>query len=272
MGTKRDYYEVLGINRSADKDTIKKAYRKMAKKYHPDSNAGNADAGTNNTNAGNANAGTNNTNAGNTNAGTSSTNAGNTNPSITDEAASDEETSDDTDVKAAKKGKILKDRNGARYEVTKSSVKNGTVAYVSPKKGAKGTIIIPAIIKVDGVTYKVTSIKVRAFKENNNITKVAIGNNVTKIDRNAFYGCKNLKTVIIGNNVRIIGTKAFYGCSNLRNITVKSTKLTKKNVGSKAFAKTAKTAVVKVPSKKLKAYKSLFQSKGISKKAKFKKL
>lgn len=44
MGAKRDYYEVLGISRSADKDTIKKAYRKMAKKYHPDSNAGNADA------------------------------------------------------------------------------------------------------------------------------------------------------------------------------------------------------------------------------------
>ncbi|MDD5804859.1 DnaJ C-terminal domain-containing protein [Blautia sp. HCP3S3_H10_1] len=44
MGAKRDYYEVLGISRSADKDTIKKAYRKMAKKYHPDSNAGNPDA------------------------------------------------------------------------------------------------------------------------------------------------------------------------------------------------------------------------------------
>ena len=44
MGAKRDYYEVLGINRSADKDTIKKAYRKMAKKYHPDSNAGDASA------------------------------------------------------------------------------------------------------------------------------------------------------------------------------------------------------------------------------------
>ena len=33
--TKRDYYEVLGIDRGADDDTIKKAYRKLAKKYHP---------------------------------------------------------------------------------------------------------------------------------------------------------------------------------------------------------------------------------------------
>ena len=44
MGAKRDYYEVLGINRSADKDTIKKAYRKMAKKYHPDTNQGDKQA------------------------------------------------------------------------------------------------------------------------------------------------------------------------------------------------------------------------------------
>ena len=44
MGAKRDYYEVLGVDRSADKDTIKKAYRKMAKKYHPDSNVGDANA------------------------------------------------------------------------------------------------------------------------------------------------------------------------------------------------------------------------------------
>ena len=44
MADKRDYYEVLGVDKNADDATIKKAYRTLAKKYHPDMNPGDKDA------------------------------------------------------------------------------------------------------------------------------------------------------------------------------------------------------------------------------------
>lgn len=44
MADKRDYYDVLGVDKSADEASIKKAYRSLAKKYHPDMNPGDAEA------------------------------------------------------------------------------------------------------------------------------------------------------------------------------------------------------------------------------------
>src|SRR5262245_31713861 len=44
MSEKRDYYEVLGVGRDADEAAVKKAYRNLAMKWHPDRNQGNPDA------------------------------------------------------------------------------------------------------------------------------------------------------------------------------------------------------------------------------------
>ena len=44
MADKRDYYEVLGVPKDADDAAIKKAYRQLAKKYHPDMNPGDKEA------------------------------------------------------------------------------------------------------------------------------------------------------------------------------------------------------------------------------------
>ena len=97
-----------------------------------------------------------------------------------------------------------------------------------------------------------------------------MGKNVTTIGNRAFYKCTALTKITIPSKVNKIGKQAFYGCKSLKSITIKTTKLTKTNIGSKAFTGTSKNAKVKVkvPKTKLASYKKILKTKGISAKAK----
>ena len=121
-----------------------------------------------------------------------------------------------------------------------TNVKAKTVSYKGTKKKKVAKITIPATVKSGNQVYKVTAIADNAFKNN-----------------------KKIKTVVVGKNVRTIGKKAFYGCKNLKKITVQSSII--KKVGAKAFKGINKKAVIKVPSKKYKAYKKVFKGKGQAK-------
>lgn len=124
----------------------------------------------------------------------------------------------------------------------------GTVTLVKPTSKAIKKVTIPASVKIEGYTFRVTAVSAKAFAQ-----------------------CKKLKTVTLGVNVSSIGKQAFKNCKKLTKITIRSSKLKKGTVGAGAFKGIASKATIKVPKKKLKAYKKFLQNKGIGKKVKIKK-
>lgn len=170
-----------------------------------------------------------------------------------------------TPVPAAK-GKVITDKLGNSYKVTKSDAKTGEVTFAKPKSGIKGTVKVPDTVTIGGITYKVTAIGANAFKNNKKIKTVKLAATVTSIGDKAFYKCRSLTSITIPSKVTKIGKSAFEGCKKLKTITVKSTKL--KSVGKKALKGIHAKAKIKVPKSKLKKYKSLFKKKGQGKKVK----
>lgn len=57
------------------------------------------------------------------------------------------------------------------------------------------------MVKVDGVSFRVTSIADNAFKNNKKITRVVIGSNIVTIGKNAFAKCTNITSIVVGKNV-----------------------------------------------------------------------
>lgn len=121
---------------------------------------------------------------------------------------------------------------GCQYKVTKAGAE---VSLIKTNKKAK-RVTIPAVIKVNEVTYKVTSIGAKAFNGSKKLSKVTVGTNIKKISNNAFFKCKSLKTV-----------------------TIKSVLLTKKTASKRAFKGISRKMVIKVPKKMKKAYVKMFK-------------
>ncbi len=118
--------------------------------------------------------------------------------------------------------------DGSFYTIKKNAGKVHEVEYKAPKNKKQTKIAVPDSIKINGATYKVTSIAKSAFKNNKKLKTVTIGKNVSKIGENVFSGCKKLKT-----------------------ITIKSTKLKAKTLSKSTFKGITKATTVKVPKKKL---------------------
>lgn len=201
---------------------------------------------------------------------------------LTDESDSSTDTENNQKLPAV--GKTVTSGKNS-YKVTKQGT---AVAFVKTKSKSK-TITIPATVKIGNTTYKVTSIAANALKGNKKLTKVTIGKNVTSIGKGAFQnctaltkitvpdkvtsigdlafsGCKKMTTVTLGKGLKKIGKETFKGNSKLSSITIKSTAL--KSVGKDALKGIQSNAKIKVPAKKLSAYKKLLKNKGQGKKVK----
>ena len=153
---------------------------------------------------------------------------------------------------------------GLRYRIANRNVRTKTCTvtclgydkkYLKNKKKGSVTLSIPAKIAYGKYSCMVTAIGNKAFYGCKALKRVSTGSNVLSIGSKAFSGCKALKKVTILKKTKKIGASAFAKCSNLRTITIKTTSLTKKSIGKKAFHGIAKKAKFKLPSSKKRLYK-----------------
>ena len=121
---------------------------------------------------------------------------------------------------------------GNQYRITKIGAE---VSLIKTNAKAK-SINIPATIKANGITYKVTTIAAKAFKQN-----------------------KKLKSITVSANVKKIGNNAFFKCPSLKTVNLKTVLLTRKTASKKAFKGANKKLVIKVPKKVKKSYKKIFK-------------
>ena len=107
-----------------------------------------------------------------------------------------------------------------------------TAEVIKSYRRYEGGIEIPETVKVNEVSYRVTSIGMEAFLECDSLTSIVIPNSITSIRKGAFESCRNLTSITIPDSVTRIGICAFKNCISLQKITIPDSV---KSIGARAF-------------------------------------
>lgn len=112
--------------------------------------------------------------------------------------------------------------------------------------GYSGNLIIPdSVINPNtGIKYPVTYIASQAFRDNDDLLSVIIGNNIDTIGASAFRGCTNLTHVILPNSIKKIDDGAFYECTSLSTISIPDNL---QDIGEYAFYRCSQLDTIRIP-------------------------
>ncbi len=112
-----------------------------------------------------------------------------------------------------------------KYKITKCTASVKEVALTGAAKKKLTTLNVPATVKYNGMTFKVTSVGKKAFRKQAKLKSVTIGKNVKSIGASAFEGDKQLaKIKFSGTAIKSIGKNAFKGIKKNAKFTVKKSK------------------------------------------------
>ncbi len=100
-------------------------------------------------------------------------------------------------------------------DLTYTVKSDGTAGVKSCSKTAEGAVVIPAIVKIKGKSYDVTSIENNAFEGCKKITSVSIAEGITSIGSRAFADCTELADVYIPQSLFMCQYTAFNGCKSV---------------------------------------------------------
>ena len=150
----------------------------------------------------------------------------------------------ETPISAPNAGTVLKDSSGDSYKIIE---KGTSVEYCQPASASAAAVKIPDTVQIGGLTYEVTAIAAKSFKNAKDLTQVTVSKNVNTIGKEAFGNCTKLKTLIFaaGSKINTISDNAFSGCSSLKKITIPATVT---SIGTKAFYKNNSLTKITIPS------------------------